>query len=96
MRYSYGTNDSFTNGSRTASVKQLASIIKRDVDYGKWNIYEGGETNTRTAKCRYKRNGFIYHEHLLIYGTADEFRRLEGLIKDFITVIPRVIYSENK
>ena len=89
MRYSYGTNDSFTNGSRTASVKQLASIIKRDVDYGKWNIYEGGETHNYTAKCRYKRNGFIYHEHLLICGTKREFKELEKLIAPFIEVVPR-------
>lgn len=89
MRYSYGTNDSFTEGSRTASVKQVASLIKRDVEYGKWNIYEGGEANTRTAKCRYKRNGFVYHSHLLLWGKEEEFKRLESLIKDFIDVTPR-------
>lgn len=89
MRYSYGTNDSYTTNSRTCSVPQLASIIKRDVDLGKWNIYEGGRTNSLTAKCRYKRNGFVYHSHLLIWGSKEEFQRLEHLIKDFIEVIPR-------
>ena len=90
MRYVYGTDDSYnqTKG-RTITAKQLASIIKRDVDYGKWNIYEGGETNSRSACCRYKRNGFIYHENLLIYGSEKEFKKLETLIKDFIEVIPR-------
>ena len=89
MRYSYGTNDSFTNGSRTASVKQLASIIKRDVEVGKWNKYDGGKVNTRTAVCRYSKKGFIFHNHLLIYGKEEEFKRLEELIKDFIDVTPR-------
>lgn len=90
MRYYYGTNDSYHEGrGRTATAKQIASIIKRDVDYGKWNIYEGGETNSRTAKCRYKRNGFIYHSHLLIFGTEKEFKELESIIKSFIEVIPR-------
>lgn len=90
MRYKYGTNDSYTEGKgRTCSVPQLASIIKRDVDYGKWNTYYGGEVNSRTAKCCYKKKGFSFHSHLLIYGKEEEFKRLENLIKDFIEVTPR-------
>jgi len=90
MRYIYGTNDSFTTGKGTyCSPVQMANIIKRDVDFGKWNIYEGGETNTRTAHCRYKRNGFIHHQQLLIFGDEREFKELEQLICEIIEVIPR-------
>ncbi len=90
MRYYYGTNDSYYPGNgRTVTAKQLASIIKRDVDYGKWNIYEGGKENTRSAHCRYKRNGFIYHEQLMIFGKQSEFKELESLLEGIIEVIPR-------
>ena len=89
MRYSYGTNDSYTTNSRSVSVPQLASIIKRDVEYGKWNIYEGGRENSVTAHCRYQKKGFAFHSHLLIYGKKEEFKRLEKLIQDYIKVIPR-------
>ena len=91
MRYKYGTTDSYSNfKGKTVTAKELASIIKRDVDYGKWNLYEGGKSNSTIAHCRYKRNGFVYHEQLLIFGSKDEFKRLENLIKDFIKVNPRV------
>ena len=91
MRYHYGTNDSYTNGYGTEiGVRKLASIIKNDVEMGKWNIYEGGRANSITAKCRYKKNGFEYHNYLLIYGTETEIRRLEEIIKNFIKVIPRI------
>ena len=90
MRYYYGTNDSIGNRGRTATAKQIASIIKKDVEVGKWNVYEGGKADTRSAVCRYKRNGFVYHSHLLISGKESEFRELETLIKDYIEVIPRV------
>ena len=90
MRYVYGTNDSHLNSKgRTIPVKQLASLIKRDVDFGKWNLYEGGEPNSVTAHCKYKRKGFIHHELLLIYGNEKEFKKLEQIIKDFIEVKPR-------
>lgn len=90
MRYIYGTNDSYTTTKgTTVTAKQLASIIKKDVGFGKWNLYDGGETNSRTAKCRYSKKGFSYHSHLLIYGDKGEFTLLEALIKDFIEVIPR-------
>ncbi|MBQ2654106.1 MAG: hypothetical protein IJF83_11160 [Methanobrevibacter sp.] len=90
MRYVYGTNDSYLNTKgQTIPVKQLASIIKRDVEFGKWNIYEGGKENSSTAVCRYKRNGFTYHSQIMIYGSKKEFKKLEKLIKDFIEVIPR-------
>ena len=90
MRYFYGSNDSYYNGAgRTCSVPQLASIIKKDVEYGKWNLYDGGKANSVTAKCRYQRKGFAYHSYLLIFGTEEEFKRLEELIKDTIEVIPR-------
>lgn len=90
MRYVYGTNDSYNNAKgRTVTAKQLASIIQRDVEFGKWNIYEGGETESQTAQCRYKRNGFVYHEQLIIYGNKKEFKQLETLLKGIIEVIPR-------
>lgn len=90
MRYSYGTNDSYNpRRGRTISVPQLASIIKRDVEYGKWNKYEGGKEDTSTASCKYHKKGFIYHERLFIYGTKKEFKKLENIIKNFIEVNPR-------
>ena len=96
MRYSYGTNDSYSNSrGRTVTAKQLASIIKRDVDYGKWNLYDGGRTNSVTASCRYSRKGFIYHGRLFIYGTKREFQQLEKLLQKIdIEIIPRR-YEEN-
>ena len=92
MRYSYGTNDSYSETrGRTITAKQLASIIKRDVGYGKWNVYDGGRTNSVTASCRYSRRGFVYHNRLFIYGTKKEFQVLEKLISKIkdIEVIPR-------
>ena len=90
MRYIYGTDDSYTTVKGTvATARQLATIIKRDVELGNWNLYDGGKSNTRTAKCRYSKKGFSYHSHLLIYGDKGEFALLEALIKDFIEVIPR-------
>lgn len=90
MRYKYGTNDSYSEyRGRTATAKQIASLIKRDVEYGKWNIYHGGVEDSFTASCSYERKGFVYHERLYIQGTEREFKELEALIKDFIEVIPR-------
>lgn len=90
MRYIYGTNDSYTaTKGKTVTAKQLASIIKKDVDFGKWNVYEGGEVNSCTAHCRYSKKGFVYHSHLLIFGSKREFKKLESLIKGFIQVNPR-------
>ena len=96
MRYSYGTNDSYnSNRGRTITVKQLASLIKRDVGFGKWNVYEGGREDSSTASCKYSRRGFIYHERLFIYGTEKEFKHLEQLIRPIIEVIPRVFNNKN-
>lgn len=90
MRYIYGSNDSYTTTKgTTVTAKQLANIIKKDVELGKWNKYEGGEANSRTAHCRYARKGFAYHSHLLIYGNKKEFEKLENLIKPIIEVTPR-------
>ena len=90
MRYYYGTDDSYYRGKgRSVTVKQLASIIKRDVEFGKWNHYYGGRTNDITASCSYKRKGFVYHSRLFIYGKQDEFEELEKLITSFIEVTPR-------
>ena len=89
MRYYYGVVEKFidTEG-RTVTAKQLASIIQRDVDVGKWNIFNGGKKDT-SATCSYKRGSFTYHEHLFITGKAKEFKELEKLIKPIIEVIPR-------
>ena len=90
MRYKYGTSDSYTTfKGKNVTVPELASIIKRDVEVGKWNLYEGGEEESTTAHCKYQRNGFQYHEQLLIYGSKKEFQRLESLIREFIKVNPR-------
>ena len=90
MRYIYGTADSYsTTKGTTVTAKQLASIIKKDVEFGKWNIYNGGRANFTTAKCQYSKKGFTYHSHLLIFGSKPEFRKLEQLLKDIIEVIPR-------
>ena len=90
MRYKYGTNDSYSGfRGRTVTPTELASIIKRDVDYGKWNIYEGGKQDSTTAHCKYQTEHFTYHERILIYGTKKEFKELEKLIDDFIFVNPR-------
>ena len=91
MRYLYGTSDSHPNHrGRTATAKQIASLIKRDVSYGKWNLYDGGRENSWTASCRYSKRGFVYHERLFIYGTQREFQQLEKLLQKVeIEVIPR-------
>lgn len=90
MRYYYGTNNSYSpSKGRTVSVPQLASIIKRDVECGKWNNYHGGTENNSTASCSYSKKGFIFHSRLFINGKKEEFQRLETLIQDFIEVIPR-------
>lgn len=44
-----------TSNGTVATARQLATIIKRDVELGKWNLYDGGKSNTRTAKCRYSK-----------------------------------------
>lgn len=92
MKYKYGTNDSYSNScGRTATAKQIASIIKRDVEYGKWNKYDGGKQDNYIASCEYSRKGFIHHERLYIYGKRAEFDELEKLIHDVdnLKVIPR-------
>lgn len=90
MRYVYGTNNSYYHPKgRTVTAKQLASIIKRDVEFGKWNIYEGGKTDNSTARCKYQRKGFTHHEQLMIFGNEKEFKKLEKLINGIIEIIPR-------
>lgn len=90
MRYYYGTNDSFYEGhGRTATAKQIASIIKRDVEYGKWNVYNGGKEDSTTASCKYQATSFTHHRQLFIKGQEKEFKELENLIKDIIEVKPR-------
>jgi len=95
MRYSYGVNDSFNpKRGRTISVPQLASLIKRDVGFGKWNNYHGGVEDNSAASCSYKANSFVFHERLFIYGTEREFKELEKIISEFIKVTPRV-FTDN-
>lgn len=98
MKYKYGTNDSYSNSSgRTATAKQIASLIKRDVEYGKWNKYDGGKEGSYIASCEYYRRGFVHHERLYIYGKRDEFDELEKLIQkiDNLKVIPRKYDDKN-
>lgn len=90
MRYSYNIKDDYDpKRGRTISVPQLASIIKRDVEYGKWNQYNGGDEK-HSANCNYTSGNFQYHEKLYIFGTPKEFQQLEKLIKEFISVVPRI------
>lgn len=89
MKYYYGTLDKFIEEKgRTVTAKQLASIIKRDVDYGKWNIFNGGQKDT-SANCSYTKGNFTHHEKLYVTGSNKEFQELENLIQTFIEVIPR-------
>lgn len=89
MKYYYGNVDKFIdNDGKTATAKQIASLIKRDVNYGKWNIFNGG-SETSIAEVSYKKGSFTHHEHMFITGRAKEFKELEKLIKPFIEVIPR-------
>lgn len=89
MRYYYGTIDKFIEEKgRTVTAKQLASIIKRDVDVGKWNIFNGGKQDA-SADCSYIKGNFTHHEHLYIIGNNKEFQELEQLIEPIIKVIPR-------
>ena len=90
MKYQYGTTDSYSiNNGVTATVTEIASIIRKDVEAGKWNIYNGGMEESSTASCEYSRVGFEYHNRLYLYGTKEEFEQLESLIERFIEVIPR-------
>lgn len=89
MRYYYGVLDKFIEEKgRTATAKQIASLIKRDVEFGKWNIFNGGKKDT-SANCSYIKGNFTYHKHLFITGKAVEFQELEQLIEPIIEVIPR-------
>lgn len=88
MRYKYGFNDNPTDSSRTATAKQIASIIKRDVDYGKWNTYNGGDKE-HGASVSYQNKSFNFHTKMFLFGKESEFKELEKLIKDFIKVTPR-------
>lgn len=89
MRYVYGIAGNYSNSKgRTVTVKQLASIIKRDVEYGKWNIYRRRKNNDEPAHCKYERNGFTHHEELMIYGNQKEFETLEKLITGVIKILP--------
>lgn len=89
MLYAYGTNDSFTNSKTSATVEEMIQVIKDDVECGKWNTYFGGVEDSISATCSYRKKGFIFHNHLLIYGNMDEFKELEDAIKNVINVIPR-------
>lgn len=91
MKYHYGTDDSYHVGSMNdATPDELAEQIKKDVGNGKWNCYSGGRVNSISATCRFKRTGFVYHNRLFIYGSRDEFKVLEGLIKSFMEYfVPR-------
>ena len=89
MRYYYGIVAKFINSEgRNVTAKQLASIIKKDVKFGKWNLYTGGAEDS-VADISYHNGDFTYHEHLFITGKPKEFQELERLIKPFIEVIPR-------
>ena len=95
MMYAYGTNDSFTNSKISATVEELTEIITNDVECGKWNNYFGGVENSISATCSYHKKGYIFHNHLLIYGSKDEFKELENAIKDIIDVTPRQFETES-
>ena len=89
MQYKYGVTDKFTNGEGILiKAPQLISLIKRDVQRGKWNIYRGGDKK-HTAKISYKGKNWEYGEHIYIIGTQREIQHLENKLKQFLKVIPR-------
>lgn len=87
MKYYYGIMSKFVEEKgRTVTAKQLASIIKRDVEVGKWNIFKGGKQET-SATCSYEKGSFTYHEKLFITGKEKEIKELEQLIQPIIKVV---------
>ena len=87
MKYYYGVMSKFVEEKgRTVTAKQLASIIKRDVDVGKWNIFKGGKQET-SATCFYEKGNFTYHEKLFITGKEKEIKELKQLIQPIIKVV---------
>lgn len=96
MRYYYGTSDSYHQGGMSkATPQELSEIIRDDVESGKWNRYYGGQIHNIDATCSYRRPGFIYHGRLFIFGTKEEFKELEKLIKPFIEHFTPRCYSED-
>lgn len=88
MKYNYGVVDK--PEGRIIKAPALIDLLKRDVQQGKWNIYEGGTDGENTAKISYKGNGWEYGEHIFIKGSKRELRFFESKIREFMEVIPRV------
>lgn len=92
MKYRYGTSEK--GESKQVTAKQLASIIKRDVEVGKWNHYNGGTDGSSPANCSYEQKGFCHHIKLFMKGKEVEFTELEQLISSFIEVVPRKFFKK--
>ena len=89
MRYKYGVINKVLNHDCTiVRAPALADIIKRDVNVGKWNIYEGGDKE-HAVQVSFKGSSWVHSEHMFIWGSESEIKHLEQLISGFIKVIPR-------
>lgn len=89
MQYKYGVTGKFTKGEGIiVKAPQLIDLIRRDVNRGKWNLYEGGDEK-HAAKISYKGKGFTYGEHIFIIGSKREIQFFEEKISKFMKVIPR-------
>jgi hypothetical protein len=90
MKYKYGVvGKSTCKDGIIVKAPALISLLKKEVDSGKWNIYEGGDDN-HPAKISFKGKSFEYGEHMFVYGSEREIRFFEEAISKFIKVIPRV------
>ena len=87
MQYKYGVIDNGLDGI-IVKAAQLIDLIKRDVNRGKWNVYDGGD-NKHTAKISYKGKNWEYGEHIYIRGSENEFKYLEQELSKFMEVNPR-------
>ncbi len=95
MKFYYGTNDSLFMGRKESiSVEGLVEIIKKDVEDGKWNVYDGGRVNSVTATCRWSERARVTNDRLFIEGSRNEIQSLEKQLDGVLTVIPRE-YTED-
>ena len=90
MRYKYDVISKTKEKGVIIKAPKLASLIKKEVSLGKWNIYDGGVDGKNTAKLSYKGKNWEYGEHMFIYGSKKEFEHLEQLISKWVKVNPRI------
>lgn len=89
MKYKYAVTSKVVDKTAIpTTVPELASLIKRDVSVGKWNIYNGGNKEN-PVKISFQTPNWTYGEHLFIFGSKREIQFLEKLLDDVLPVIPR-------